>query len=491
MLIERLDIREGMYVKTFTFDAGMTLICSNGKNSVGKTTLVRLLLFALGENVPMTQGFRSAKISTRLIVETDSGRRLIVTREDDSLTICSGEEPVRLIPSLQGREIKRQIFGVTNNELADNLLGACYIDQDKGWTLLNRGKVIGSIHFSIEGFFRGLSGDDYSKQLARLRHLAKDIEKYSFFVQAAGYQDTLVDSPSARELSPDKSRDRERLNQLRIQSASLRKRIASIRRAQNSNERFVKYITDMKLQVKLDDGRAIDITSDNLLYYKDNDKYMNGEVLALSVEKAEIDRKAQDLEFKLCEDDGMFENNEGGIAELDKQIAGMKLDVSSYENILHALKEERKDIQSRMKQRFTVGNPLFDRLTSIVNSLCDKLGVGDYFRSDCRGVLTSTLQHKSGTNYHLLVFAYRLAYATLIDEKCGLKLPLVIDSIRGREMSEENFSKCIALLEEDFADHQIIIASISGSGIAADKVISLQENVMENASMVPDLAMWE
>ena len=68
---------------------------------------------------------------------------------------------------------------------------------------------------------------------------------YQFFVQAAGYQDSLVDVPSARELAPDKSRDRERLNQLRIQSASLKKKIATIRRAQNSNERFVSYVIDM------------------------------------------------------------------------------------------------------------------------------------------------------------------------------------------------------------------------------------------------------
>lgn len=35
-----------------------------------------------------------------------------------------------------------------------------YVDQDKGWTLLNRGTVIGKIKFSIEELLAGLNGID-------------------------------------------------------------------------------------------------------------------------------------------------------------------------------------------------------------------------------------------------------------------------------------------------------------------------------------------
>lgn len=42
-----------------------------------------------------------------------------------------------------------------------------YVDQDKGWTLLNRGTVIGKIKFSIEELLAGLNGidiDDFDRK---------------------------------------------------------------------------------------------------------------------------------------------------------------------------------------------------------------------------------------------------------------------------------------------------------------------------------------
>jgi len=488
--IKRLDVREGMNVKTFTFDDNMTLICSDGKNSVGKTTLMRLLLFALGEPVEMTQGFNPRKLITRAIVVTDSDQQLIIIRDGNNLTIEGGKEPERLIPSLQHKEIKKRIYGIDNDELADNLLGAHYIDQDRGWTLLNRGKVIGGIHFSVEGFLRGLSGNDYAKQHARLQLVKADIKKYQFFVQAAGYKDSLVDTPSAKELAPDRSRDRERLIQLRIQSASLKKKIATIRRAQNSNERFVKYVIDMGLRVRTEEG-VVDITPDNLLYYQDNERYLNGEAFALSAEKADVDKRISELEARLDEEEGLLHVERIDTSEFDRQIAGMKLDLPAYEALLKSLKAEKYELEKKMEEHLTLGNDLFDGLANTVNFLCDELGVGDYFRSDNGGVLTSTLRRKSGTNYHLLVFAYRLAYAVTVFERCGVRLPIIIDSIRGREMSQENFDRCLALLADKFDDYQIIIASISAEGIAADKIITLRNTVMEDAAIVPDIGEWE
>lgn len=488
LVIESLDIYKGMYTKSFTFGNGLTLICSNGVNNVGKTTLVRLILFALGEEVSMTQGFDSEMLKTRLVVTTDNGRRLTLEREDSTITISGDGEPRRFVPSLEAREIKKCLYGIDNGEIADNLLGAHYIDQDRGWTLLNRGKVIGDIRFNIESFLRGLSGGDYYAQLKRLHELDTDIKKYKFFVEAAGYQDQMIETPDAKELSPDKSRDRERLLQLRIQSASLRKRIATIRRAQNDNKRFVDYIVNMGLRVKTDEGDILDITPDNLLYYTDNERFLNGEVLELLTEQKGVDERIADLEARLQEDEGaLFSTPRVDTQEFDRQIAGMKLDLPAYEAILSSLKEERSAIKQQMKQPFKMGNKLFDSITNTIDGYCTELGIEEYFRNDPQGFLTNTLKRKSGTNYHLLVFAFRLAYADAVRRICNVKLPLIIDSIRGREMSEENFEKCIGLLERHFTDYQVIIASILAEGISTDRVITLTNKVMEDAVIDPDL----
>lgn len=488
MVIETLDIYEGMHVKSFAFGDGLVVISSNGVNGVGKTTLIRLILFALGEDVSMTQGFNPEMLRTRLAVATDAGTHLMLEREGDTITISGRDEPQRFAVSLEAREIKKCLYSIDNGELADNLLGAQYIDQDRGWTLLNRGKVIGDIRFNIESFLRGLSGNDYDGQLKRLQELDSDIKKYKFFVEAAGYQDQMVVTPDMKELSPDKSRDRERLLQLRIQSASLKKRIATIRRAQKDNERFVDYIMSMGLRVKTEGGDVLKITPDNLLYFEDNNRYLNGEVIELLTEKKGVDERIEDLEARLQEDEGtLFNAPRTDTRELDRQIAGMKLDLPSYQAILSSLKEERTALRQQMRQPFKTGNQLFDSITNTIDGYCADLGIEEYFRNDSQGFLTNTLKRKSGTNYHLLVFAFRLAYADAVRRNCGVKLPLIIDSIRGREMSEGNFEKCIGLLEERFSDYQIIIASISAKGIPADTLIALTSKVMEDAVIDPDL----
>ena len=51
--------------------------------------------------------------------------------------------------------------------MLSNILGAFYFDQEKGWTLLNRGVVIGSIHFNIDELVRGIGEKDCSKLIAQ------------------------------------------------------------------------------------------------------------------------------------------------------------------------------------------------------------------------------------------------------------------------------------------------------------------------------------
>lgn len=491
MRINRVDIREGYCVKTFNFSDQTTLICSDGDNSAGKTTLIRLLLYSMGEMVPMTQGFNPKELETRIKLTRDDNSIIIIVRLGDTVIVDDGEDAERLALPFQGAEIKQKIYGSISEELSSNLLGAHYIDQDKGWTLLNRGKVIGGVQFSIEGFLRGLSGNSYQKQLGRLKQIESDIKKYKFFVEAAGYKDSIVNNPDVQEIASNKGRDHERLIQLRIQSASIKKRIASIRRAQKDNARFVDYIDNMGLRVKAATGEIIEISKNNLMHYEDNSRYMDGEVLALNAELAGIEKRMSELEASIEDNDKLFEVNKVDTSVFDRQIAGMKLDLPAYEKLLKSLEKEKRDLNKEMRESISRNNQQYDSLTNTVYEYCQELGVGEYFKDDKAGILTSSLQRKSGSNYHMLVFAFRLAYATTVRKQCNIKLPIIIDSIRGRELSDKNFGKCLSLLNEKFKDHQIIIASIEASGISSNKTIMLDSCVMENAKQIPDKNMWD
>lgn len=81
--------------------------------------------------------------------------------------------------------VQSQIFNTDNYSLLKNILMPMYIDQDKGWTLLNREKVIGNNRFDISDFVASLSGVDIMVINKEIEEINKEIEKYKALSQMA------------------------------------------------------------------------------------------------------------------------------------------------------------------------------------------------------------------------------------------------------------------------------------------------------------------
>ncbi len=135
--------------KVFSFEDNVNIVFST-KNSVGKTTLLRLLIYALGYPIPSTRGIRFSDYETILKVVGAKDENFVLTRNRDYIEVLHNNEEKGYSLPVEQNELHSLIYGITNLEVIDNLLGAFYLDQEKGWTLLNRGKAIGNIHFSIE-----------------------------------------------------------------------------------------------------------------------------------------------------------------------------------------------------------------------------------------------------------------------------------------------------------------------------------------------------
>lgn len=155
-----------------------TLIYSK-ENSVGKSTFLRLMFYSLGYPIPGTYGLKFKKINTEILFERD-GEKYIVKRNDNYIEIYKG---LRFIHSctLTGHDDSwfTYIWGIDSIRVLKNILGAIYMDQDKGWTLLNRGKVIGNIRFNVRDLLIGLSkkGNDFENELVRLDEEQKLLNK--------------------------------------------------------------------------------------------------------------------------------------------------------------------------------------------------------------------------------------------------------------------------------------------------------------------------
>lgn len=489
MHIKSLRILDGLSTVDFRFSPRTTLITSRGANSVGKTSLIRLILHSLGESIPSMQGFSFKNLVTRLELESESGESVVLIRERKFLRAIAGESEKRYALPYDIEPVRAIVFGDGASRIGDNLLGCCYIDQDKGWTLLNRGKSIGDIHFSIESFIRGLSGMDESPTKQDLAKTERLINKFELASNVVGYKRSLGLDAVSQGREDNASKAEERKLAFMAKRNALARDLRSIRRAQKDNASFKEYVDGMKLRVRLRDGSMVQLTSENLAGFNDNGRYLDARAAAIRADIANLDEQIANL-APANQNDVLFNLGEDADS-FDRQIAGLNLDGDSYRPIIDSLKERRKELNARLNTPAGEGERILDAITIIARKYCDALGVADYLDQDPKGILTRSLKDKSGTSYHLLVFAFRLAYAKSVEQELRINLPLIIDSPRGREMSKENFQKCMSLLENEFSNHQVIVASISSESIDFDEEILIKDRLMSSSEMIPDFDFLE
>lgn len=60
----------------------------------------------------------------------------------------------------------------------------------------------------------------------------------------------------------------------------------------------------------------------------------------------------------------------------------------------------------------------------------------------------------------MMVFSFKLAYVMAVKEQLSINLPIIIDSPAGKELDKDNLNKMMLILNRDFSEHQIIVASI-------------------------------
>lgn len=83
MLIKSIYIRDGLFERNISFGANANLIFSE-KNSCGKTTLVRFILYALGYSIPSTKKIKFEKCFVKVQVILDNEKSACLTRENNS-----------------------------------------------------------------------------------------------------------------------------------------------------------------------------------------------------------------------------------------------------------------------------------------------------------------------------------------------------------------------------------------------------------------------
>lgn len=481
MIFRSIQIKEGMAERHIDFSAGVNLIFSK-ENSKGKTTLVRFMLYSLGYNVPNTRKikFDRCEVVCQLSCEKAGDITLARFSGDHIELTANGEKTTYILPD-QLHALHSIIFGTDTKDVLNNILGAMYADQEKGWTLLNRGIAIGSIRFNIEELIRGLSGVDCSDLIRKEAQISKELSKYRQLFSIAKYRESVVSESGSLVSDPYSVETDAVVAQLIIRQKDLEKELHRIDKTIADNKRMCRFITDMKLMVQIPDGTVVPVTEKNLVGMADTIDFLVAKRKMVSSDLQKVMHQLSALKKEQEEEEVQlaFFESETLIEVFDKSIASVPIDVRAIEKEINrlekALKAIRSDISSKTKSDSGIIKSLYDNMVKYAT----ELGVGNSETIASGYLFTSNLKELSGAVLHKTVFAFRLAYIVEIEKHLGIKLPIILDSPSGKEVDQANIQLMVNILKRDFSDNQIVIASIFEYAFDNVNVIEIKNRLIE------------
>lgn len=458
MKIRSLAIKKNMLPeKDATFNFGNLNLIHSQKNARGKTSLLRLLLYSLGYDVPATKGLKNFNnITTIVKIENNNGayeierryRHVIVTHDEEKLDFILPQD----ISKLQSI-----IFLINNKQLLDNLLGIYYIDQDKGWTLLNRGKAIGNIRFNIEDFLSGISGININNKKEEIKYLAKKIEKYRSMLSLADFQDLA----EGADFVPESTESTNKLvNSKNLAAQELREakvRLEQLKSIKKESSLLPKLIEKYSVCVNVE-GKQYPVTKDNISNFMENDKYLESAIRQQELEIESIKKKYEKAEEEIGKRRKLVDIK-STIEELEEQLLKIPIDRDGIERVLSETQSQKKQLSDEIRQ-IVMNSDAINFMDSVIRKYAKELGVSYYIDDSKKFIVTSELKKYSGKVLFQITYIFKLAYIALVRNKLGLALPIIIDSPRSGEILKDASDKMLNIIRRDYKDHQLIVASV-------------------------------
>lgn len=498
MRIESLSVRKGFSTATFDFDPGWTVVHSNA-NNVGKTTLLRGILYGMGEDVPSTSRLGFEELETRLDLVNEAGGRIRIVRSSShraQVLRQSGAARSLTLP-LEIAELRHVVYGAENPLVLENILGAWYVEQDHGWTMACEGPVIGRIYFSAKRLVEGLCGADFEERRAECGRLEDELKRLRVIREVLRYREStealqdaiILDEPGDPECSETLEEERAGLVARR---SALGREIAGIEDSLRDDARFGEYVENMKLRVKAPSGEVVKVTRESLCLYSDNMRLLEARRSLLEEERREVNGRIRAIDSLLKADPSLLRAARTQVRSVAlSEELGLGIDVRRLDATIKDLSSKRRRMKEELER--TRALAVSDKqalLLEFTKDCASALGVVETF-IEC-GLYPSRdkLSSVSGAERMLLTLSYRLGCVKLLESVLGIKLPFVMDSVRAQELDEGRFKKVTDLLKGEFADHQVIVASRHIEGLEGEHMIQIGGGLMENAALCDDIDVW-
>lgn len=479
MKIKSLKIVSGFVSSTLIeFDDKWNLIWSKG-NSQGKTTLLRFLLFSFGYKIPSTKKVDMNSFNVLLEVDNSYGIIKCSRKAGQASIIFSDETKVDydLSNESERKSYISTIFDIKNNPiLVDNLLGAIYIDQEKGWTLLNRGKTIGANSFDIQDFIASITNKDVSQIESQIYQKEKEIKKYSSIFDVVTMSEEQQDNIKADEnmdlLYSKKSNKEFLLNEKRNM-------LNHLSQIEENNKSLIQVIDSCKLLIKHGQDEFV-LTKEDISDFVTNQNIIKAKKSIIEIEIKAIEKELQEIKENLKKYEGLFSVEDAGDSVV-KAVNNIPINQIQLEHLIEKLKQERSKLKEEKKNIIKSATHQIAELSNLVKEISSTLKVFEGFLSSEGDYLfTHNLKEYSGRILHNVTFSYRLSYYIFLEKCLGIDFPIIIDSPGSAEMTLESVNDLIGVLNDKCKNSQVIVSSIYKNDLnySFNKIITLENGLL-------------
>ena len=271
----------------------------------------------------------------------------------------------------------------------------------------------------------------------------------------------------------------------KMKQNSIKREIARINQSIAGNKKFQEFVADMKLLIRTDEGQFISVTKDNIVGLNDAIDLLVTKKKMLSFELAEILSKMEKIQREQEKENGQlsFFESDSVAAAFDKRIVSIPMNQIVIKKEIEKIEKELKSVREEIARISRSDNTVVSSLYQTIVKYATELGIGDAESITKKYLFTSNLKELTGAVLHKTVFAFKMAYIVEIERHLKIKLPIILDSPRGKEVDQENIELMMNILKRDFKENQIIIASIYRYSFPEIQEIKLEKNLLDQMVM--------
>ncbi|MBT9671109.1 hypothetical protein GPK34_03575 [Secundilactobacillus kimchicus] len=472
----------------YEFSKKGTLITSRGRNTKGKTSLIRFILWGMGFDVALTSHFHYQNANTEIFLERED-ETLKLTRKANILELESANGVERFKLSDNENELLRSVFKKVSGKLLDQILGFFYFDQDGGYKAWNRNYVTQrlsndrSYKISIESLLAEFEGADYQYYLDQQAAYNKAKSK------TKGLQSFLESALVERQTSVSQNVE-ERITILNDEIAKRQLELENIQSRIQTYSRNLKDFNNLRDLVKklsldiLINGKVYNVNESNLVENKNLKIRLTETVKYYDSRKKQLSKEIDDLQSDRLElmpqnevEHDSFFNVPNDYFDLINAVSHSGITISSVETAYDEINQKQKSSKDEFMNMVKKGRA-YDEIWNNIVDFASITGLSDQINIHKNRLLDDRLG-ESGAQRALTVMVYRLGVLKFIQDKYDFTLPLILDSPASSEMDENNLSLVLSAVKTMLPDNQLIVATNQNSDFAFDKEISIERGVLQ------------